>query len=161
MNSFDHTQDWFYEGNVSKNFVEYLKEEGHIIEKDNSDNPKAKGIDIISEKDDIVYLTEVKGYPSEYYVSGDKQGQKKPTSPKLQAKHWLSEAILSTMFNYGKEKEKRKGKEIELSVVLPKHERYRELLEQLSPFIKDLCTEAITFYMVDKNGEVEKFKIIG
>jgi Holliday junction resolvase-like predicted endonuclease len=159
MSNFDHTQDWFYEGNVSKKFVEYLKSNGHTIKKDNSDNPKAKGIDIISEKKDTVYLTEVKGYPSEYYVSGKKKGQKKRTSPKLQAKHWLGEAILSTMFNYGKERGKRKDKKIALSIVLPKHERYEELLEQLSPFIKDLCTEAIVFYLVDQNGKVKKFRI--
>ena len=159
MNSFNHTLDWFYEGNISKKFVNYLKENGHNIIKDNSDNPKAKGIDIISKKGDTTYLTEVKGYPSEFYVSGEKKGQKKPTNPKLQAKHWLSEAILSCIFNYGKEKIE--DNKIELSIVLPKTDRYIELVEKIKPFFKDLCEEPITFYFVDMAGNIEKVNMIG
>ncbi len=47
MKEFDHKNDWYYEGNVSKKLVEYLKNENYTILKDNSENIKSKGIDII------------------------------------------------------------------------------------------------------------------
>jgi len=156
--SFDHTQDWFYEGNISKVFVEYLKKNSHKILKDNSGNIKQKGVDIISQKNDIYYLSEVKGYPTEFYVNGPNKGEKKKTNPKLQAKHWLGEAILSSIFNYSEYKYQYDN--IELCVVLPEIDRYKELLKTILPFFIDNCNCKIKFFLVNEKSEVKEFNEI-
>ncbi len=45
-------------------------------------------------------IIEVKGYPTTVHTKGKDKGKPKPTNPKLQAKHWFSEALLSSIFNY-------------------------------------------------------------
>jgi 5S rRNA maturation endonuclease (ribonuclease M5) len=151
MKEFDHKIDWFYEGNVSKKLVEYLRNNNYTISKDNSDNIKAKGIDIIGEKDGITELIEVKGYPSEFYVNGTNKGNIKRTKPKQQAKHWFSEVLLSCIYNYGNYKGKYKS--IQLAIAFPKKDRYFELLKGVSHFFIDNKIR-IKIYFVDKNGKI-------
>ncbi len=104
MNNYNYQNDWFYEGQVSKKLVEYLKNNGFKILKDNSDNIRVKGEDIIANQEGQNEIIEVKGYPTTFYTSGTKKGLPKKTKPKLQAKHWFSEALISTIFNYQKHK---------------------------------------------------------
>jgi len=89
-----YENEWFEETNISRKIRDYLKETGHDIIRFNDDK-RQKGHDIITAKNGIKTIIEVKGYPSKYYVGTEKQGQKKPTHPNLQAKHWFSEALLS------------------------------------------------------------------
>jgi len=102
MKEFDHQSDWFFEGQISRKLVAYLITNGYEILKDNSVNVKARGEDIIAIRNGIKEVIEVKGYPSEFYTSGQKKGQKKPTRPRLQSKHWFSESILTSLNNYRK-----------------------------------------------------------
>ena len=152
--NYDHTTDWFYEGNISHLFVDYLKKNSYEILKDNSNNIKAKGIDIIAENENFIELIEVKGYPTEFYVNGKNKGEKKKTNPKSQAKHWISEALLSCVFNYGNEKSKY-NKQIKLSIVLPNMIRYQELSLKLKDFILDFKID-LNIYFVNENGTILK-----
>jgi Holliday junction resolvase-like predicted endonuclease len=149
MTIYDHKTDWYYEGNVSKKIVSFLKNDNYKIEKDNSDKIKSRGIDIIGSKNGVTILIEVKGYPTEFHTKGKDKGKKKKTSPKLQAKHWLSEAILSTIFNYSKYSSKKN----ELAIGLPKTERYIDLLEKVKPFFIDKKLDFKVFF-VDETGKV-------
>ena len=152
--NYDHTTDWFYEGNISHLFVNYLKQNNYEILKDNSENIKAKGIDIIAKNKKFIELIEVKGYPTEFYVNEKNKGNKKKTNPKLQAKHWISEALLSCIFNYGNEKSKY-DKPIKLSIVLPNMPRYQELSSKLKNFILDFKID-LNIYFVSENGSIIK-----
>ena len=152
MKEFDHKIDWFYEGNISRKLVEYLKNNNYTITKDNSDNIKAKGIDIIGEKNGITELIEVKGFPSKYYVNGKNKGKLKKTKPKQQAKHWFSEVLLSCIYNYGKYKNE--YEKIQLGIAFPKNDRYFELISGVSAFFIDNQI-SIKIYFIDKNGKIE------
>jgi len=104
MTKSNHIDEWFYEGQISKCLVTYFVDNGYQIIKDNSNNISAKGEDIIVSIHGQQEIIEVKGYPTTYYAKGPKKGQPKPTKPKLQAKHWFSEALLSSIFNYQRQK---------------------------------------------------------
>jgi len=153
---FNHKNDWYYEGNVSKKLVEYLKNENYLILKDNSENIKARGIDIIAVRNKITELIEVKGFPSEYYVNGKQKGKRKKTKPKQQAKHWFSEALLSCIYNYGKNKLKYEN--IQLAIALPENKRYFELINEISDFFRDYDIN-IKIYFVDNKGKVKIVKL--
>lgn len=151
--NWDYKNDWFYEGNISRVLVEYLKSQSYECEKDNSDNIHAHGADIIVSKDGMKEIIEVKGYPSDKYVSGDKQGQKKPTKPSLQATHWFADCMKSTIFNYIKYKKDEYN--IQLAMCFPddNEKKYRELINKIRPFFSDYNI-GIKVYFVDKEGKV-------
>jgi Holliday junction resolvase-like predicted endonuclease len=150
MKTNNHINEWFYEGRISKCLVEYLIKNGYEIIKDNSDNIYAKGEDIIASRKGLQEIIEVKGFPTTYYAKGPKKGQPKPTKPKLQAKHWFSDALLSSIFNYQKQKG---NKKFILALALPLNERYKELISSVEDFFTD---NGIDFkvYFIDENGFV-------
>lgn len=133
MSNYDHRIDWYYEGNVSRAIVDFLKRQDYKIIKDNSEKISKRGEDIIASKDGVKLIVEVKGYPAEFLTNGKNKGQKKSTNPKQQAKHWLSEAIFTLMKSYSKYK----GDEMEIALGLPKHPRYDELVTMVKPFFAD------------------------
>ena len=149
MKKYDHTTDWFYEGNVSKTIVSHLRNANYNITKDNSDKIRARGEDIIATKNGVDLIVEVKGYPTEFHTKGKDKGKKKGTDPKLQAKHWFSEVIFCTMTNYTKHR----GRKIELGLGLPNNERYHELVKKVKPFFIDKKLD-IKIFFVDKLGKV-------
>lgn len=150
IKDYDHKLDWYYEGNVSTKIVSHLKRNGYDIKKDNSNNVRARGADIIATKNMSKIAIEVKGYPTKYYVQGIKKGQIKKTNPKLQAKHWFSEAILSSIFNYTNPKYKDISK---IALGFPKMPRYEELIEKVSKYFVDNQIN-IPVYLVSKEGEI-------
>jgi Holliday junction resolvase-like predicted endonuclease len=149
MVNYNHKTDWYYEGNISESVVSFLRLNGYEIVKDNSGKINERGEDIIATKNGIHLLVEVKGYPTEFHTKGTNKGQKKKTKPKLQAKHWFSEAIFTTIANYTKHKDKK----IELGLGLPKHERYLELAKKIKPFFVDKKLDLKVFF-VDESGKV-------
>lgn len=99
MNSWAYESEWFEETNVSTKIVEFLKRNGYVVVRFNTDK-RDRGPDIVYEKNGQQTLVEVKGYPSDRYVRDNprrniKKGDLKPTSPRLQARHWFAEALLS------------------------------------------------------------------
>jgi Holliday junction resolvase-like predicted endonuclease len=138
-----------YEGKVSRVIVQYLLKNGYNVTKDNSDRPTQRGVDIVAEKNSAIELIEVKGYPSEYYTRGLNRGKKKVTKPKLQAKHWLSEALVTCMFNYCKYIDKTTL----LAIGILKFDRYVQLLESISPYFKANKLR-VKIYLVGQKGEI-------
>ncbi|MBA7622762.1 hypothetical protein ES703_30148 [subsurface metagenome] len=110
---------------------------------------RARGPDIIGEKDSQRIIVEVKGYPSDKYVKdnpkrGIKKGDPKPTDPRLQAKHWVAELLLSLLI------QKSKGPAALLAMGLPKFETYQRLLDRIG--YKKL---GFACFIADKDGNVE------
>jgi len=138
--------EWFEESNVCRRIKEYLEKKGYWIMKFNIDK-RAKGHDIIAVKDSKKLIVEVKGYPSDKYVRGKKKGQKKPTSPKLQAKHWFAEALLSLIIA------KSQSPEVDIALGLLDFEKYRELLDKIRYFRRKF---GLICYLVDKYGNVKE-----
>jgi len=151
MNDYNHRNDWYYEGQISRNLVLYLKDKGYEILKDNSSNPNARGEDIIAvSPQGVREVIEVKGYPTGFYTKGERLGEKNRTNPKLQAKHWFSEGILSCLVNHSKHKA---SGDFLLALAFPLMERYRELIRKVEDYFTD---NNIPFkvYFVDENGKV-------
>lgn len=91
------SDDWFWEGNVVTAVAENLRNMGWAIESIADTKTRAPGVDLHATKDGKVLLVEVKGYPSKFYMRGEKQGTEKPTNAGTQARHWYSEVFLSAI----------------------------------------------------------------
>jgi Holliday junction resolvase-like predicted endonuclease len=150
MTEQNHKNEWFYEGQISKSIVKYLLNKGYEIIKDNSDNITAKGEDIIASFNGQREIIEVKGYPTTYYTNGKNKGKPKPTKPHLQAKHWFSEALLSSIFNY--QRQKQNGRFI-LAIAFPLTDRYKELISKVEDFFTD-NNLSLKIYFVDEKGTI-------
>ena len=91
-------------------------------------------------------IIEVKGYPSERYVRGEKKGKKKPTPPNLQAKHWFAEALLAIV------REKHREPNSIVAIGLPRKPIYEKLIKE----VKDVLCRCLDllFILVHENGEI-------
>jgi Holliday junction resolvase-like predicted endonuclease len=147
LENWNYEDEWFEETNVSNKIKKYLEEHGCKILKFNYDK-RQKGHDIEIIKDGIKTIIEVKGYPSTKYVSGADKGKKKPTNPKLQAKHWFSEALLSLLIAKCKDWDN-----TSIALGLPRFEKYEELYLKMKPFNEKT---GIKYYFVNKSGTVEE-----
>ncbi len=136
--------DWFWEGNIQDKLVDHLKEMGFDVTYSNTIR-KSTGADIIAKKDSEGFIIEVKGWPSDKYVDGKKQGQHKPTSPTLQAKHWLSEAFLTVI------RRKTEYPDCALGIALPYYKRYVDLLKDIDWAIDSL---GIRIFFVEEDGRI-------
>lgn len=140
--------DWFHESNVSRVLVNYLREQGYKITKDNTKNIAAKGIDIIAEKDGKRELIEVKGYPSIYYKDAEKQkkGEKKKTKPELQCAHWFDDCLSTTIKNY-------RSKDEIIAMAFPACARYEKQMYMRQAYFIDNNLD-IKIYFVKEDGSV-------
>jgi len=145
MQQWRYEDEWFEETNISKKIKDYLENEDYEISKFNA-NKREKGHDIEAKKDNLEFIFEVKGFPSDKYVRGVEMGQKKTTNPNSQAKHWFGEALLSLIVA------KSEKPEIKIALGLPMIKKYKDLINKVAYFRKkfDLCC-----YLVDEKGEVE------
>lgn len=148
MTEYNHQDDWFYEGQISKKLVAYFIKNGYTILKDNKIS--ARGEDIIVSIQGQQEIIEVKGYPTTVHTKGKDKGKPKPTNPKLQAKHWFSEALLSSIFNYQQHKKKDNFK---LALAFPLTHRYTELIGKVEDFFTDNNLN-FKVYFVDDKGTV-------
>ncbi len=150
MYNYDHKTDWYYEGEISKKIVLYLIKNGYEIIKDNSNNISTKGEDIIARINGITEIIEVKGYPTNIYTNGTNRGKPKPTNPKLQAKHWFTDVLISCIFNYKKHK---MNGNFKLAIGLPLNDRYLELIGKVEDFFYDYKID-MKIYLVNEGGEI-------
>lgn len=115
-----------WEGNVQEAIVAHLEAQGWTILSAADTASQARGIDVVAARDGQQLLIEVKGYPGTTYARGPKAGQPKPTQPTLQAKHWLSDAVLKAMRTRGKHPA------AQVAIGLPDMPRYRSLLAEIA-----------------------------
>ena len=149
--SYDHKTDWYYEGNISRTLVKHFTKNGFSIIKDNSDNIKERGVDIIIEDNTSYVIMEVKGYPTCFHTKGPNKGKSKVTKPELQAKHWFNEVIMTTILNYSKY---RKKPNLKLAIGLPKFEIYEKLVKNIEDYFSVNKLE-FTVFFVSENSKVE------
>jgi hypothetical protein len=148
MKIWQASDDWFHESNIQKAIKDYLKLSFGDPTKESDCLKKEKGPDLFYEEKAIPAFSlqvEVKGFPSDKYTNGMKQGQKKRTSPKLQAKHWFAEALLSLI----RAKEKDAG--LLAAMGIPKMAVYERLWEETKGSMKVL---GITCFWVSEDGTV-------
>lgn len=138
--------DWYWEGNVQNNIRAHFESKGYIVETADT-KAKTRGPDMLAQKQGSNILIEVKGYPSDKYVSVSNKGQIKRTSQTLQAKHWFGDAIFTLM------RRNRKYASYILALGFPDFPRYRKLLFDVSESL-----ESINFrvYLVSESGLVER-----
>ncbi len=153
--SYNHKTDWYYEGNISSTLVNYFSKKGLKIIKDNSENIRAKGEDIIVENEKYLLVIEVKGYPTCYHTKGLKKGEPKVTKPNHQAKHWFNEVIMTSILNYKKHS---KISNLKLAIGLPKFKVYEELVQNIEDYFSNNKLEFIVFF-VDENSKVEELNL--
>lgn len=147
---YNHKNDWYYEGQISKKLVAYFLKNGYTILKDNSDKISMRGEDIIASIHGQQEIIEVKGYPTTFHTKGKDKGKPKPTNPKLQAKHWFSEALLSSIFNYQRQKV---NDNFILALAFPFNDRYKELIGKVENFFTD-NNLSFKVYFVHEDGNV-------
>ena len=147
IKNWTYEDEWFEETNVSNQIKKYLEKHNYKILKFNYDK-RQKGHDIEIMKDGVKTIIEVKGYPSDKYVSGPSKGKKKPTNPKLQAKHWFSEALLSLLIAKCEDWDN-----TSIALGLPRFEKYENLYSKMKPLNKKAD---IKYYFVNKSGTVEE-----
>ena len=140
----NYEDEWFEETNVSRKIRDFLVQNGYEITKFCEDK-REKGHDIEAIKDGRKIIMEVKGYPSDKYVIGPYKGEKKPTNPKLQAKHWFGEALLSLLMA------KSENPDCKIVMGLPDFKKYRELLDKVEFVIKKLD---MGYILVEEKGDV-------
>ena len=138
--------DWFWEGNIQDKIKKYFEDSEYSVEISDT-MAKSQGPDVLAHKAELKILLEVKGYPSDKYVSGNKKGQIKPTPQTLQAKHWFGSAIFTLM------RRKRKYASYTLALAFPDYPRYRSLLSEVAESLESLN---FRMYFVSKRGLVER-----
>lgn len=141
----NYEDEWFEETNVSRKIRDFLVQQDYEITKFCEDK-KERGYDIEAEKDGQKIIMEVKGYPSDKYVSGPYKGEKKPTNPNLQAKHWFGEALLALLIA------KSRNPVCKTVIGLPDFRIYRDLLERVKFVMMKLN---MGYILVDERGHVE------
>lgn len=139
----NYEDEWFEETNVSRGIRDLLVQYRYKITKFCEDK-RERGHDIEAIKDGRKIIMEVKGYPSDKYVRGPDKGKMKRTDPKLQAKHWFGEALLSLLIA------KSKNPNCKIAIGLPKFKVYEGLLEDISFVMEKL---EIGYVLVDEKGK--------
>lgn len=150
--TYDHKLDWYYEGNISRSLVNYFNKMGFTVLKDNSNNIRERGVDIIVEDSKSYIIMEVKGYPTRFHTKGLNKGKPKITKPELQAKHWFNEVVMTALLNYKKFKDK---PNLKLAIGLPKFDTYEKLVKNIEDYFYDNMLE-FKVYFVDEASKVEE-----
>jgi len=109
-------------------------------------NTREHGADLIFQKDSRRLRIEVKGYPSDKYMHGAKQGQPKRTKPTTQARHWFAEAF------FGLAKAMSKDQALDFALGLPKIEPFPKLWAEIKWVASKMN---LGCYFVSENGEVK------
>jgi hypothetical protein len=121
----EETSAWPWEGAVQAVLVSRLEANGWLIVRQADTATGEQGADIEAVRDDVRLLVEVKGYPLDVYQRGPNAGQPKKTNPVLQARHWFSDVVLSSMLHRGASPQAR------VAIALPNYPTYRRLAARI------------------------------
>lgn len=141
----DPRHEWHWEGNVQAAMVDHLVAQGWSIVSSANTATKEAGIDVLAEGGGTRLAVEVKGYPSETYMSGKRLGQPKTTRPPTQARHWYAGALLTTMLTKGAHPD------WTLALAFPDFPTYRSLLKRTASSLRALDVDV---YLVSEVGRV-------
>ena len=141
---------WYWEGNVQAQVARFLISEGWTIESTADTISRERGVDIVASRDQRRLSVEVKGFPGTVYARGARAGQPKPTSPTLQARHWLAQAFLASCLIGGD------SNPPEVALALPDVPRYRDLVGRIMYAIDRLGFQVL---LVDEAGAVRRLGV--
>lgn len=127
--------------------VRYLSVNGWAIRMVADAAKRERGDDIRAERDGVTLVVEAKGYPSRVYADPRRAHEQKPTHPSLQARHWLSNALLTALHVLGT----RPGTGV--AIALPASARYEALIAALE---KPLRRLGVGVLVVQSGGAVEE-----
>lgn len=145
-------KDWFWEGNVVSAVAENLRRTGWKIEATANTATREAGVDLHATKDGKVLLVEIKGYPSKFYMRGEKQGQPKPTNPRTQARHWYSEVLLSAILRRSEQPE------AIVAIAFPEFDELDVFVKRVKQTEWALRKLDISVIFVDESG---KMRVVG
>jgi hypothetical protein len=137
--------DAVHEGAVVDAVVRYLGRSGWAIRAVADAARRERGDDIRAERDGRTLVVEAKGYPSRKYADARRAAEHKPTHPSLQAKHWLSNALLTVLHTLGRRPD------VLVAIALPDILRYRNLVDEMEPPLRRL---GVGVLFVGSDGEV-------
>lgn len=126
MENWEPEDDWYYESNIQDRVKEYYISKGWELKSEAKTQKRNPGPDLLMQKNNMIMRIEVKGYPSDKYVSGDKKGFKKTkTTPSTQARHWFSEVLTTLILA------KCKKPNLKIVMVLPDFKSYTNKIDEI------------------------------
>lgn len=141
----DPMAEWHWEGNVQDAVVRHLVARGWSIVRVADTSTKEHGHDVVAQHGSERLIVEVKGYPSDRYVRGDRAGQRKPTNPSTQARHWFAMAVLAGATMRSAEQGSR------VALAFPDFTTYRNLSARVEPALRAMAVEV---WLVTEDGTV-------
>jgi hypothetical protein len=90
-------------------------------------------------------IVEAKGYPSKVYERGAKKGQPKRTSPATQARHWVTEALLTALLRQSE------NRQHHVAIAFPEFPVYTKLLSRIAGSLRTL---GLIVLLVQESGAV-------
>lgn len=137
--------EWFWEGNVQAAVGRHLEANGWTLESAADTASSQPGVDLVLTRLEERMLVEVKGWPSETYARGERQGQRKPTRPSTQARHWYAEVLLSCALLRGAHGD------VAVAIALPRFNRYVDLIARTAHVYSAL---GFRLLLLDPDGTV-------
>ncbi len=144
------TTEWWWEGNVQAAVVRHLAAEGWDVHRVADTSSRERGVDIDAVPGPERLLVEVKGYPSDTYLRGPKEGRRKPTGAALQARHYFAGALLSGLLMRSAHPSAR------VVLALPDMETYRNLAARTAD---PLAKAAVQLWLVSSIGTIAELLV--
>jgi hypothetical protein len=144
----DEVNHWYSEEFIISSITTYLKENGYKIHKETgkaTDRPEKV---VIASKYFTKEIIEIKGFPNKAAAYA---GLQKSTSTSAHARHWFSDALLSSFVNFGKYYSIENA---EVAMALPNVERYKAIIEKVQDYFT-INNLYFKLYLVNEDGEVE------
>jgi hypothetical protein len=137
--------DWYSEEFIYTSVVNFLKENGYKVFKDNIKKETVKSERVITaSKFFKKEMIEVKGYPHHYYSAT----RNSLPAKNIHAKSWFTEALFDSFVNFSL------SDNGEVAMALPNVSRYQAIIQKLNDYfsINDLY---FRIYLVNEDGSVE------
>lgn len=140
------TRPWYWEGNVQSAVVRRLVHEGWDMVRVADTASRERGIDVRAARADETMLVEVKGFPSETYEQGAKQGMPNP-NVNTQARHYFADAVLAGLLMRGDNPDDR------VVLALPDKPTFSALATRCAP---SFATIRIEVWLVKESGAIRE-----
>ena len=138
--------EWYCEQNVVVSVVTFLKQNGWVIESIADTESRARGADILAQRNGRILIVEVKGYPSTVYARGPNKGKAKPTKPGVQARHWYSHVLLDALLRQSE------YPHAQVAIALPRFPVFTKLIARTQTALRKL---GIDLYLVSETANVQ------
>lgn len=138
------TRPWYWEGTVQSAVVRHLVHEGWDMVGVADTASRERGTDIRAARGDETMLVEVKGFPSETYEHGAKQGMPNP-NVNGQARHYFVDAVLAGLLMRGEHPDDR------VVLALPDKPTFATLATRCAPSFAAIGVE---IWLVTESGAI-------